>query len=299
MEAKKICRLLILVFLLLSLLFNFLYSTELKKRTVVSEDLVSGAISNLSSRGIQISADDIQRSMPERDIYYFELNEIDAYFDKVTNVLGESLFDNRVETAQFDTPDGYSIGYYDKNGSDKELGRVVFSESDLLFMFSKKGISMKDGDKPIENMQVDEISEENSGVIHSIISKLIYGSKLNYRITGSSSSDTFIIVTAVQTIDDNDISDAFINFVFQDNELVLLSGKWITEQPKARYHNTLLDGVNVLYKLNLENVKSINEQKVVYSLRKTDSNKYFIIPCWKITYADKNDNIVVSFFDAL
>lgn len=299
MEIRQICRTLILIFLLLSLLFNYLYTAEFDKRTVVSDEFVSDAVENLSSHEIQVSESNIEKKMPERDIYYFELNSNDEYFDKITLAICNSIFFSNIETTEFDTPDGYSVGFHESDGNEKEIGRITFSVTDLSFVFSKNGIGMQNGDKPIENMQIDEISTEKLAVIDRVVSNFNNDLKLGYKITGSSSNDTFLIVTAMQTIDGNEISDSFVNFVFKDNELVLLAGKWITEQPKAKYHNTLLDGVNVLYKLNLEDVKSIDEEKVVYSLRKTDGNKYFVIPCWQIKYTDKKDNLIISYFDAL
>lgn len=298
MEIKRICRFLIVIFLILSLLFNYLYTVELKKRTVVSDELVESAVRNLSSYGIDVNEANIEKNMPERDIYFFEISDNYEYYKKVSSSLCNCLFVSNVVTTEFDTPDGYSVGIYDMTSYGKELGRIIFSRSDLSFVFSKNGLSMKDGDEPIENMQTDEISESIKSVIYDVVVNMTNSSRLGYRIAGSSSNDMYRIVSVMQTIDNNDISNSFMNFVFSEGELVILSGKWITEVPKAKYHNTLLDGVNVLYKLNLDQIKSIDRQEIVYSLRITD-NKCYIIPCWKISYTNKQNDSVISLFDAL
>lgn len=299
MEIRKICRFLILIFIVLSLLFYYLYTVELEKRTVVSDEFVADAVKNLSSYGITINDEDIEKSMPERDIYWFEIGDDSDYYKRIISSISKNVFDSDIVTTEFDTPEGYSVGLYDKNSYERELGRITFSDSDLLFVFSKNGVGIKDGDQPIENMQVDKIDGRIIELIDNVVSKLTDSSKLGYRITGSSSNDTYLIVTVMLTIDNSDISNSFINFVFQNSEIVIMSGNWITGQPKAKYHNTLLDGVNVLYKLNLEQVNTIESQQVVYTLRSSGEKEHFIIPCWKIKYTDKQGNLVVSYFDAL
>ncbi len=299
MEIKKICRFLIFIFFVLAILFYSLYTAELKEKSVVSDELISGAVENLNLRDISVNEDVIYKNTPECDIYYFEIGEDKKHFEKICTSICKNLFGSEIVTTEFDTPEGFSVGIFDKSSYEKEIGRIILSESDLSFVYTKNGISMVNGDKPIENMQTDGITDDTAAIIDKVVSDINSGSKLGYNITGSSSSDDFLIVTAMQTIDGNEISDVYMNFVFQENELVIISGNWITEQPKAKYHNTLLDGVNVLYKLDLDFVSSIESESVVYSLRKTSENKCYIIPCWKIGYLDKDGGYKVSYFDAL
>lgn len=299
MESRKICKLLILIFLVLSLLFYYLYNAEIKKRTVIPDELVLSAVQNLESRGIEIDESVIQKVTPERDIYCFDVSEKSDFHKNITSSLFTSIFTNEVVTTEFDTPDGYSVGIYDKSSSEKELGRILFSQNDNSFVFSKNGLSMKNGDEPIENMQTDDVTEEIAAFIEKTVVDLTNGYKLGYRIKGSSSNDMYLIVTVMQTIDGSDISNAYMNFVFQDDELVILYSDWICDSPKAMYHNTLLDGVNVLYKLRLDDVKEIISQEVVYTSKNSNDNKGFIIPCWRIRYLDKNEKIVTEYFDAL
>ena len=299
MESKRVCKLLIVIFSVLSLLFYFLYSAEIKKRTVIFDELVFDAVKNLEQRGITIDESCVERKTPERDIYFYEAPDINETYKTITSSVCNVMFSSDVVTTEFDTPDGYSVGIYDKAGSDKELGRIMFSKNESSFVFSKSGLSMKNGDEPIENMQTEEISDKVTSDIERIVSGLTFGSRLGYKIKGSSSNDTFLIVTVMQTVDNSDISNAYMNFVFQDEELVILYANLITGSPKAKYHNTLLDGVNVLYKLNLDEVKEIQSEEVVYTVKQTDNSNCFIVPCWKIKYFDKNEKLVTAYFDAL
>ena len=140
MESRKICKLLILLFSVLTLLFCFLYNVEIKKRTVISDELVFDAVENLESRGIKINESIIERITPERDIYCFEALQNSVFYKNVTDSLCSSIFNSDVVTTEFDTPDGYSVGISDKSSSEKELGRILFSQNDDSFVFSKINI---------------------------------------------------------------------------------------------------------------------------------------------------------------
>lgn len=299
MEINKTCRFLILVFLVLSLLFYSLYLSEIENRTKIPDELISGVVENLGKSGIEINSSIIDADMPEKDIYYVEIESIKDYNMKIAESISSGIFGEDILTTEFDTPDGFAIGILNGGDSKRELGRILFYENDSSFVFSKNGVSMQYGDEPIINMQTNSIDEALLSDIDRIVSGMTHDSELGYRISGSSSSEDFVIVTAMQTIDGYDINDSFINFVFSNDNLVIMRGKWIIGAPKAKYHNTLLDGVNVLYKLNLEQVKSILSEEVVYSLRISENGKCFILPCWKIEYTDNDDNIKTSYFDAL
>lgn len=298
MEVKRICRVLMVIFLALGILFFALYRTELERRTVISEELVMSSVDNLKSRGIEIEPSVIERNKPERDIYYFEIGN-KAHFDTVVEKISSSVFESGITMTEFDTPEGLSIGIYDSNSVDKELGRIVLYDAGLNFSFSKNGVDMSYGDKPILNMQTESIDKSVYDCIDRISSSLTSSSNLSYSITGSSANDSILIVTAMQTIDGNLIKDVYLNYVFVENELAILSGNWITASPKAMYHNTLTDGVNVLFNLDLEKVKSIERQEIVYTLGMSDNGRYFILPRWEIVYTDKSDNLLTAYFDAL
>ncbi len=298
MEAGKICRLLIVIFLCLSVLFYALYRYELDRRTVISDELVASAVENLNSRGIEINSSIIERKMPERDIYYFEIGD-KAHFDIVVNAVSNAVFGTGITMTEFDTPEGLSVGIYDKKSDDRELGRFVLYDRKLSFNFSKIGIDMSYGEKPILNMQTDNVSKDVYDCIDEISSALIGASQFGYTVTGSSSNDSILIVTAMQTVDGSIIKDVYLNYVFMDGELVLLSGNWITSDLKAKYHNTLTDGVNILYKLDLDNVTSVINERIVYSLGMTEDNRYFLLPRWEVVYTDKDGSVKTTYFDAL
>lgn len=299
MEGRTICRLLIVLFCALSITFFMLYRKENKNTGYLTDEFVSGAVENLSSSGVEIHPDVIDKKIPEMDIYSVEISSIDAYRDKIVKTLIEEIYKNKVTTLDFDMPDGVSVGIYDSSVTDRELGRIVMNDNDLFFSFSKTGISIDSSQNPNINGQTDGIGDANKKMINSLVSKLNSGSSCSYRISGSSYSDEYVFVSVLQVIDGYDIPDVFLNFAFYEGEVVDISGSWITEKTKATYHNKLMDGVNVLYKLNLEKISKINEEKHVYFLRKSEDGRYFVVPGWEITYTDKNGAVKKEYFEAL
>ena len=88
------------------------------------------------------------------------------------------------------------------------------------------------------------------------------------------------------------------------DRVVVVSGKDKGKQGNVKDVNIkegtiLVDGVNVLYKLNTSNVSEIKSERIVYFLRKNDSGKFFLVPGWEITYTDKNGALINEYFNAL
>lgn len=104
MESQKICRLLILIFLILTLLFCFLYSKEENEETVISEEFVSEAVENLNSNGIVISRSILEREIPEMNIYCFDFDPSIKYDSFLADALISGVFGDSITTTEFDTP---------------------------------------------------------------------------------------------------------------------------------------------------------------------------------------------------
>ena len=299
MEARKVCRLLIALFCSLAVMFYILYRIEAKNVNYLADEFVEGAAENLASAGVKLDPDIIDRKIPEKDIYALEFSSIENYHEKIVNSVVGVLYDDKVSTLEFDMPDGVSVGIYDNSNTGRELGRIVMNDSDLSFRFTRTGISINGPDSANTNGLTDGIHQSYKKIIDSFTSKLSAQSGCSYRICGSSSSEDYVFVSVIPVIEEYDIADVYLNFVFFEGKLVDVSGSWITEKIKAVYHNKLIDGVNVLYKLDLEKISEINDQNHVYFLRKAEDGKYFVVPGWEITYTEKNGVVKKAYFDAL
>ena len=297
MEGRKLVRLLILVFLCLTLLFYFMYFSEETSKTTLSDEFVSGAVENLTSSGVKVSADVIDKTIHMKDIYTFSHSSLDEYHDGISSAVINTVFTGTESAVTFNMPDGISVGIYDKSDSSSECGRIIMSGSDLSFAFTKSGVSLSGLDKPVAGGN-DEIGNKKN-LIEKFISSASVANNIKYRISGVSQGEKYTVVTAVQMIDGEDVVDAFVNFVFDNKGIVGINGSLITKKAVAEYNNTLVDGVNVLYKLNTSNVDEIKSERIVYFLRKNDSGKFFIVPGWEITYTDKNGALINEYFNAL
>ena len=299
METRKIVRLLIFIFLFLSVFFGYLYVDEYTSKNVLSEDFVSSAIENLNGIGIEVDNGAIETFVPEKDIYVFGIASDEAYYKTISDTIIDTCLYDDVLKISFDVPDGASFGFYDAHESEKELGRIVFSSSDMAFSFYKNTINVSGGNEPEFSGDLTKVDKNMEKIVDKFASSISTGSRCSYRICGFSGDEELSVVSVTQTVDGYDITNAFINFVFLDNELVKVAGKWMVSEPKAKYHEVLCDGVNAIYNLKLDNVEKIHSQRIVYSMRKSDADKFFLVPGWEIVYTDKRGALIREFADAI
>ena len=50
---------------------------------------------------------------------------------------------------------------------------------------------------------------------------------------------------------------------------------------------------------SIDNVKEINGERIVYTYRKANNDRNFLLPIWEISYTDKNGSFRKSYFDAV
>ncbi len=298
MESKKICRILILLFALLSVFFFALYSREHTKITTLSDDFINETVKNLKTNGVDIDKSTIKTKTPLLDIYTVSFDDVENHNKLISDCIMQNAFSTPVATTKFDVPDGYSVGIYDEKDASRELGKVVFSDTDKTFRFSLTDVTINSSE-PVYNGDAAEIGDSSKALVEKIARSLNKNSDIQYEISGYNSYEDTEYVTVIQKIDEYEIYGAYINFIFVENKLVAATGKWITTEPKREYHDSLVDGINVLYKLDLDNVSAILEEKLIYSYKSTENDNYYLVPGWEITYIDNNDNLLVSRFDAL
>ena len=298
MDSKKIYRIMSVLFLVLTILFFVLYANEKKNKNSLSDEFVTESVINLRSNEIEIDENIIDRIIPNKDIYCYTASSTEEQNELLTKEFTRALFNREVSTARFETPDGVSMRIYG-NDSETELGKIVFNNSDSSFVFLKDGVNISGIEKPVLNNRTDFLTDDNIKFLSKICDGLTVGTKMDFRISGCSGDKEFFVVTAVQTVDGHDISDAFVNFSFDNDELVSVSGKWIIEEPKAKYNNTLIDGVNVLYMLDLQQIKSIDSQRIVYVVKTADSENCYLIPVWEVSYTDVNGEKVKELIDGI
>ena len=57
--------------------------------------------------------------------------------------------------------------------------------------------------------------------------------------------------------------------------------------------------MNVLYTLDFEQIQSIEYQRIVYVIKNADSDRYYLIPMWEVSYMDKSGEKNIDLIDAI
>lgn len=296
MESGKVVKFLVIIFAVLTLIFSLLYFREEKQSSVLDEAFVSEAVANIRLRGIEIDDAVIMRKNPDRNIYVFECRDHQEYAERIAAAFAKG-FEKDMFTAKLSTPTGFSLALYDNTDKENEVGKFHFSQSDFGFVYSAVGNSISTNARVIYGDE-KKINTYKRSFIDRIISQLNNANDVSYKITGCVFEDDYCIVSVLQNFKNIDVNDCYINFVFENDSLVHAVGSWVAYKPESAYHEKLMDGINVLYKLELDSIKRIVGERIVFSLKKGNDNKYFIIPCWEITAENKDGVTLNEYFDA-
>ena len=296
MENSRITKFLILIFAVLTLVFYLMYRNEERKSSVLDENFVKEAVLNLKNQGVQVKSDIIKLEIPDRNVYVFKDTGVDEYSEKISSSFAEG-FEKEMFTTKLDTPSGFSLAFFDSAQKDVEVGKFHFSSDDFKFVYSAVSNSITP-DSAIIYSDVVSLDAEKLEFIERTARSLNVSNNSDFRITGSVNDGEYCIVSVVQTFNDIEYKDVYINFVFDENGLVHAVGSWVTYDMTAQYHEMLSDGVNALYKLKLDNVSEVVSERIVYSLKKGNDSKYFVVPCWEIAFVDKKGVTVKEYIEA-
>lgn len=301
MEQKKICRLFIAFFALLNIIFLLLYYVQYGGSGRLDEEFAQNVVKNLSDRGIKISQNEIVMKVPDNSIYTFEITDKNDYCDKLAKKLAGFLFDCETENVYFDVPDGISVSIYDKNYVDSptELAKLLINPDTFYFQYTDSEYSLSE---PLSTDEISalkvKISADEQKAVSDFANALCFGD-CSWYITGSDVTDDGIVITLKQSTSGTSIDGAYMNVELWNTRVIAACGTWITEDIKERYYNPLLDGINVLYKLDLDNISAINYEKIVYSVRNLDKKTYYLLPVWEISCLDNNGKTQIFHIDAL
>ena len=111
----------------------------------------------------------------------------------------------------------------------------------------------------------------------------------------------YVIAEICQTAGGTDITGMTmkISISAEDYDIMSASGNWITFPVSAKYTDSLTDGINIIYKLDLENVSAVNSERIVYSARNVRENVMYLVPVWEISYNNADSDELMAYIDAL
>ncbi len=294
MQSTGVRRLLIVLFALLNIVFLCMYAYEQKSSEYIGEDFVLSAVENLSERGISVSADVLERGIPNLPAGKIVLTDEENNGKKVSDsVVRYTLGNTEVRTVAFETPDGASLSYYssDESVSNIQLAKTEYNNDNFSFSYSDFRYE-KEAEAPSEMIDTlsGEISYSEKKLLENFVLCFEKTTSLGYRISGCKEYEDGTVFTLVQTFGDADIKDMYMNVLVWNEEILSAKGNWISEKVAKNYKYEMTDGVNAVFGLELEDVGEILSQRCVYTLKRADENTYYLLPVWEINYLDIDGN---------
>ncbi len=301
MDSTKIRRILCVFFALLNVLFLLLYHMEYKAELILDDEFAANAAQNISARGVDISADVFSLHIPENSIYSFKTVDGTALSETLSQSIAKSSYGTDVDCVLFDVPDGVSVSIYKKGeaATTSELANLVINPKSFYLQYTDSfysGVNVPEG--ALTNMEIQVNADEKQAIVR-FTEALCKESSYGCKITGSSMSGDGLVVTICQTASDTIIDGCSMNVLLWNNSVVFASGHWITSVPENRYSNSLIDGINAVYKLNFENVSAVLGQRIVYTTHNVSENMYYLLPTWEISCLDVAGNAKIYKVDAL
>lgn len=301
MAEKNIIKFLAVVFVLLNVMFAVLYHIEYNSVNVLSEEFVREAKENLKSKGVAIEENAIDRNIPEDNIFVFETDDVREHAEATALNIASVLFKGKqLHTICFETPDGVSVGIYDTDNDNAELGRVVMSGEDFGISFVSSSYSKKIGTLNTETDENNEIrlNFDEKKKIQTFVNSLNKSGKIDYSINSAILTNDGQRIFVTQKLKNRELADTKLEILMFNGEILYASGTWITYSVQESYHNALVDGVNILYDLPIDEIKTIKNEDIVYFARRAKEKYYYVLPCWRIECQTKDGNNTY-YFDAV
>lgn len=302
METGKICKLLIAVFILLNTMFLLLYYSELNGAGKLTLEFAQNVSENLSKRGIAVNADMFVLDLPENGIYMLELpDRHDSAKDTAKNISVSEFKGVSSEIVSFEIPDGVSLSIYDSKTDTNELAKLQIKFEDFGIQYANTLYAgLTDADDGV-SQSISELSGKQKHRLDAFVNALNSDATFGYRIKSLENRGFYVVAEICQTAGTTDIAGMNVKICIsaEDSDIMSASGNWITFPVSSKYSDSLIDGINVIFKLELENVSAVNSEKMVYSARNVRENVMYLVPVWEISYTNSDSDETTAHIDAL
>lgn len=306
MNWSKVKIFLIVFLLVLNILLFFKLSDAYTLSDRLPDGILEEASENLAGRGIIITPETIDNKQYSKDIYSFPVGKLTA--DRLSELSGQSLYDRTFSALFGDF--GYTVRYFDiPNGvsatvSDP-LGEVLGIASitnDFGIEYYTPGIDtvkMKElyGEKRED--RASSLSAKAKKAVSGFFTSVYSDSLFSYVTDLSFEHDGGEIVGCTLTLEGMPVFDMSLCFYIKDGEIVYFNGSLPQGDVLAKYHNELIDGVNILFNLEAQDNVEIISQTLGYSTVKFDSESYLAVPAWRFTEKNQDGTTSDSVYDAV
>lgn len=277
MNSSKIKNLLIILLAAVNLflLANILIAKS--SNSFLSDEMLDASASALATKEIYVDKHQIPAQRYSQNVILVNSSH-DVRLNSAKSFLGDVV-------AEYSLPDGATYQSSDAYVSFFDNGRVEYG---LL--------ENRDAATPTTLTLPDTLAAAERGVlknVKSVFDKIKANSnsdKLTYRVLGQLSQDGTKTVYVNLIYDSLYINDGVVVMVFDDGVLTYLSGKYLFDAVEAAYSQTYIDAPNALFLLDEKDI-IIDEIQMIYYPVKSDEDKYFLIPSWKIDYDDGKTKI--------
>lgn len=303
MKWKNIKTLLIILFTAVTVYLSVMIGIRYRETYYISDQVMRDAIELLGNAGIKVSEEIIPKKLTKYDVVEGEYSK--NYFADNTGI--SSKFDDFTSYA---TPTG-SIKYINNvNGSAYEH----FSPFGIVYQKTTDSIAGVDYKYEISDSDVEiDVKTIESKVKNEMIE--LFGSGTVSRESGSGFSVRVMSayhdqilgiykVNLIQTVNGCEIYGNNLYVEIDASGLTYLSGNMILNKSHSSYTADLYDQINILFieKSHLDSSEEETEGKIdktvtgmetVYCVTWSyDRSKFYLIPSWKIVYADGTDSII-------
>ena len=297
---------LLIVLLIAANLLAFSMYVGLKyDRTMLPEEMIENAIENLSARGVTVQNGAIMREKQSIPIYTAVKEKPENCMKRIERVL-DVLINNEGEYYEKKVPDGIAAV---KKAADGEASAFLTSNSRLTAISSEISDSEREG---VLGVDFSAVNSENQTADKSCMKpvKRFYQAvakstkrgmaSFGFRTLEVREHGDGTIVFCVQTADDIDLPAYTARFYFSsDDELLLADGEFFIGEAEKAYSAALLDGINLIYRMELSEVSEIISESNAFSVIAIEGDSNYFVPSYSVIYKDKNGNIVNHIYDSV
>lgn len=312
MNWKNFKIIVIVLLLILNIFIAFMLKDTYESTAFLSSDLILQSAANLETKGLYIEPSAIEKKIPEMYVYSYEQNirysnESYENYQKDYPFI-QKLFSGIVQKNKkyepnfFSIPSGISISVNEKN-SDVPLGVISFTNDfDIEYINSEFSSENIDGYIAYDIFSAgnEDISKNDEKIVKKFFTSLYgkVGAGKYYKILGAENSPCGLVISCAMKIDGYEVCDKILNFCISDGKIMYIKGSWCFLPHEKSYDCDLIDGVNILYKTEKENITVLSE-KMAYLSIKYENGKYFVIPTWILKYTYAGGDAINCLVDAV
>lgn len=306
MNWGKTKTLLIVLLIAANLIAAFMYARLRYDKTMLPEEIVDGAVENLTSKGVKVQDGAIMRKKQNLAIYTAVKEKPEDCTEYLKKTL-DTMLPEAGTYSEVAIPDG--VGAVKTTETD-ETSAELTSNSLLTAVSGKLSEAERENICGVLRSVSDCEAPASADAAKMTAVKRFYsalcknskrgGADFGFRAFEVREYGGGEIIFCAQTADGVTLPEYISRFYFSPTgELALVYGHFFVGEAEKAYSATLLDGVNLIYKMNLENVSEIIGERDAFSVIAIEGDNFYFVPSYSVIYKDKKGNIANHIYDSV